>query len=857
MNRFLAPFFAAGSLACALCALPLSARANPTLLPSTTDGQPAPVQQAKPLDRLVLDHLAPGSEVEVIDSAGHTYARGRSDTRFAFTVGGAAGRQTIAVHTADGARATLALDVDAKTDVQGDKETVDLFHMLRHGMASEFDGTKIGAQWVGDTVQWRNRTFYYLVTWVLDNHHNAKGMQYFTPHLRDFPELTALGQREDGMIWSFISQAHALPYYKTEYGPLGYIREIDGLQFVRQPSENHPEYNFVNTIHLVWKAGADDAWMKSLLSSAERALDYCVTDEARWSKRFQLLKRVYTIDSWDFQVDDEYTPQMGLAKTMVIDPKRSKFGVFFGDNVYYAAACDQLAEMMTRAGNTSGAEKFSRRGNEIRERLNALSWNGRFFRHFVDEDPSVKRNLGVDESTQIAQGNAYALNYHIREDQARAILATYKNLRDHLPPGSPGEWYAIYPPFGRGFEFHNAKWQYMNGGIGGHVAGELAKGAFAYGDDVYGRDILTRLRALAAKHGGKLYFAYTGAYEEPPKPVFTPVSLAQAANMSACVPGRDGKPAWLLSEKVGDDIHALPTGDQLFAGVPFQVAKGSDAAQVLGVSQRSPLPATASVAIGRKAGAVYLLHTATKPQSEGIVGVVHFNYTDGQRRTQFLISGKQLTYWWFPELKTERSGVAWRGANVHSAEVGLSWCAIDNPRPEAEIATLEFAPADSQGVYTVAAVTLSDQPHHVRAPEVSYGGPDNWANATTMAALVEGLIGIKNEGDSRAFQIATVSPRFDLSAATQFRTTLQLPISGAYVAYDYTNDPTARALTLRLTGSGEAVQLRLPLPAGAEKARALLIDGKPAANTVRVIGEGRYVEHRLALAGAHTVILQY
>jgi hypothetical protein len=32
--------------------------------------------------------------------------------------------------------------------------------------------------------------------------------------------------------------------------------------------------------------------------------------------------------------------------------------------------------------------------------------NGHFFTHFIDEDPSVKRNLGVDEKSQISQSNA-------------------------------------------------------------------------------------------------------------------------------------------------------------------------------------------------------------------------------------------------------------------------------------------------------------------------------------------------------------------------------------------------------------------------------------------------------------------
>ena len=84
-----------------------------------------------------------------------------------------------------------------------------------------------------------------------------------------------------------------------------------------------------------WKASGDNEWMKATLESAARALDYCVTDSIRWSKRFQLLKRPYCIDSWDFQVNDEYTPYAPISPTMVVVPGKTRYGIFFGDNTGY------------------------------------------------------------------------------------------------------------------------------------------------------------------------------------------------------------------------------------------------------------------------------------------------------------------------------------------------------------------------------------------------------------------------------------------------------------------------------------------------------------------------------------------
>ena len=47
---------------------------------------------------------------------------------------------------------------------------------------------------------------------------------------------------------------------------------------------------------------------------------------------------------------------------MLVDPKRSKFGVYFGDNVYYAAACSELAEMLARTGDAAAAGREAKSG---------------------------------------------------------------------------------------------------------------------------------------------------------------------------------------------------------------------------------------------------------------------------------------------------------------------------------------------------------------------------------------------------------------------------------------------------------------------------------------------------------------
>ncbi|HEY4302652.1 MAG TPA: hypothetical protein VGM73_17405 [Candidatus Didemnitutus sp.] len=828
--------------------------AAPALIRGDGAGGPETVARAQTLQPLLVAGASSGS-VEVSDGAGRVYLHAPAAPTIAFRAGGALGRQHVVLRDARGAETgRFEFTLEAATRIDDHGAFGDMFALFRRSMNTD-SPTGVSA------VTWNGRSYHYFEPWMLDHYHTMKGMKYFAGIGAEFVDLMRTAQRDDGMIWSFILTDGDLPYYQTCYGPFGYVRQYGDHWFVRQPVENHPEYIFVSAIYQCWKAAGDDAWMRASLAAAQRALDYTVNDPARWSRRFQLLKRVYTIDSWDFAVDDEYTPDIGLNNTMLIDPVKSKFGVFFSDNTHYAAACDELAEMLDRAGNSAAAAKYRERGAGVRQRLDALSWNGRFYTHFIDEDPSVQRHLGVDERSQIAQANAYSLNRGIGRDHSVAIIRTYLDLKDHLPVGSPGEWYAIYPPFGRGFGRHDAMWQYMNGGVGGHVAGELARGAFENGYENYGLDVLERLTALADKYDHKVYFAYTGSIPPPPPPPnYSPVDLSRYADMDHWDQGGPHAAKWMMGGKPGDDIRGLPVGRHEFAGIPFQVADpaANERRSILAVSHRPGLPASVEIAVGQKAGAVYLLHTSTKPESEKIVGSIAFLYEDGSRRTQYLVMDKQLTYWWFSRLKTESSGIAWHGPSPVAADVGLSWCAIDNPEPDKVIRAITVqAPETAEGIYTLAGLTLADRPHYVAPSPVSYGGPDNWAAATAMAALVEGLAGVKDAPGSEAYRHPVISPRWTATKATHVSATIRYEPSEGYVAYEFSRATGARTIGLMITGGGQAIDCRILLPKDVAQARSVTCDGSATPFQRETIGESSYVDFALADGGPHMVTIAY
>ena len=794
----------------------------------------------RPLQEITVSNIR-GNLFRVFDGKGRNYFSSQKKPVVSFFAGGELGRHTIKEYDATGKLLdSISFILHAPTDISGDNHFSDMFRLFHEGMYADADA-KDGVF----HLTWNGNAYDVIVPWVLDNFQTMKGMKYFIPNGRQLVDIMRGAQRQDGMIYSFIQTMPNADYYLTRDKFSNYSQKLGDRIFVRQPVENHPEYLYVNTIYDCWKSEGDDAWMKSNIVSAARALDYCLHDPARWSKRFRLLKRVYTIDSWDFAVEDEYMPDLGITNTMIIDPVKSKFGIFFGDNTGYVTACRQLGEMMAFADDTAGAALYRQRGREIQSRLDSLSWNGRFFTHFIEDDTTVQRHLGVDEKSQIAQSNAYSLNRDISHAQSKAIIETYLDLKNHLPPGSPGEWYAIYPPFQKGFERHNKIWQYMNGGVGGHVAGELARGAYENGYEAYATDVLNRLYALGKKYGDKIRFAYTGATEAPPPPpVFNPLNLSSFANMNHSSEDSSQAIPWMNSKRAGDDFRNLPSGLQTMAGIPFQII---DPAQhsgrsVIAISKQSGFPGSVEIPVHDSAACIYLLHTSSKPESEAVAASTKIVYEDGTSRLQYLIMGKQLTYWWFSELKTDYSGIAWYGKNAVSEGIGLSWCAIDNPEPHKKISKIVLLSQEGNSIYTLFAMTLASRPHAVPIDPASFGGPDNWAAATAMASLVEGLAGVKESAGSKAFSKPMIAPRWGITAIDSIAVTIRYAASRGYVAYQYTHDMKKRKLIIRFTGSGNGFHFHVLLPEGIGTTKMVLKDGRPIHYQIGKIENSSYVD---------------
>lgn len=801
-----------------------------------------------PLDRVVLKG-AKGGTVVMKDGAGREYARAKSAPSIRFTVGGALGTHVVSLLDAKGReRETLRFRVDCSTSISDARGEFGRLLTLLHYTMIHWNETS------NQLID--GRIYKYFVGWLRDHVHALKGMKYFYADLKDGIELYRDTQRKDGMIWDNIYPRHKGPnYWDQIFTPGGFIRQLPpgSLEMKRIPVENDVEYLFLEGIYYTWKATGDDAWMASTLDAAVKAVRYSFSDAFRWSKSHRLLKRGYTIDTWDYQPKEDADR---TGHIMVVDPVKSRFGIFHGDNTGMRAGLRYLAEMLDRAGRTKEAATFRARSDELQQRLDEVSWNGSFYRHHVAEGQGIVRDLGVDQEAQLSMSNAYALNRGLNQEQCEAIIGEYQRIKGALPTGSAGEWYSIFPWYGKGFG--DGQGEYMNGGVNVITAGELSHGAFEHGFESYGVDILRRIKALAEKHDGYLDCCYRGKIDRPEGRTFAQLAIADAANVDFSGTGAEGVPGW-TSEGV-NDLHEMPVGDQVFLDIPFRIPDPAKNKRrgCIGISSRPGYRARVEIPVGRAAASLYLLHTLSG--GSGLAGTLTIAYADGTSHSHYVRRGSDVVAWWMPEHPKSTSGipnlkVAWEGANATCKRVGVAAWGFDNPHPDKPIDRLVFEAAQDGAWWMVCGLTLGDQPAWFEPSDVSYGIPDNWGAAAVVYALVEGLAGVVDKGT--AFDRVALAPRWSAAGVDAVTAHVTYPASKGYLSYAYAHDKAAKRIALTVTGGGEVASCSILLPAKAKRVKAVKVDGAVAKHREGVVRGSRYAEFDLDLRAVRQVVVAY
>ncbi|MGC9343727.1 MAG: hypothetical protein ACP5E3_13570, partial [Bacteroidales bacterium] len=689
--------------------------------------------------------------------------------------------------------------------------------------------------------------------WFQDHVHVFKAMKYFDIDVKSGMDIWAKGQREDGMLADNAYQPWgAYKSWLTRFGErfvwtLGDRKESSTF-YIRIPVENMSEFTFLEGIYYSWKATGDDAWMEGKLDNCIKAVEYATSDEYRWSEKFTLLKRGYTIDIWDFQ------PEMDNKKfggdIMMAKPGITEFSVMFGDNVGMSVGCKYLAEMLEYAGRNEEAQKFAELGETLLERLNNLSWNGEFYTHHVQENPDFVRDFGdTPVDRQVTISNAYAINRRIGHEKAKAIIKTYQRIREEMPESSPGEWYMCYPPYEKGW--HNPKWEYMNGGVSSIVGGEVAHGAFWHGFEEYGVDALRRMNDMAQISDNFMKCIYRGKMPEIPKRNFDRIDLRGIVNADTHGKGAEGVPGF--TGEGSNDLSRFPIGKQEFEHVPFDLIDPANNGRraCLIISQDEGYTDYAKLDYAKKAKSFYIVHT----QSGGNhLGHISLNYDDGSRHKIYISGGDNIRGWWFP---SENPGgnvrLAASVSNEKSLAVGAYVYGFNNPNPEKKISNIEFVGAEAPGKWIILALTSSDYPVYYPPSPISYGAPDNWGAAAVIYALIEGLAGLKDTGI--AFNRATLAPRWEAAGVDKVSATAKYEASGGYLTYQY-NKVSDNKYKLRFTGTSANTELRLLLPNNSSISK-LIVDGeeKMAAPTER-IEKSLYLAMEIEGTGAHELELE-
>ena len=327
--------------------------------------------------------------------------------------------------------------------------------------------------------------------WIRDHGDMMRGGKYFFPDLTTAVDHFAETQSQSGRIFDYVTTfPEKLPCEKENW-----------TKYVRVPVEADVEYRFVKAAYLAWQATGDDGWIRRLLPSLERALQYIMNHPWYWDAEHGLVKRAYTIDTWDFA----YTAGKHDWLQFQIDDD-TFWGIMHGDNSGYYEAFRIMARLYERFGERDRAASWTSHAERLRDNLNTLCWNGRFYTHFVKlSDMTIP---GVDEAAQLSLSNPININRGVADlDRARSIIQEYIDRRADTQAFA--EWFSIDPPFPAGI-FGDDKLvpgAYVNGGIMPLVGGELAKAALDHGYEAYGVDILRRYHAMIAQ-AGQTYLWY-------------------------------------------------------------------------------------------------------------------------------------------------------------------------------------------------------------------------------------------------------------------------------------------------------------------------------------------------------------
>jgi len=358
--------------------------------------------------------------------------------------------------------------------------------------------------------------------WIRDCVHEMKGFKHWEYNIGSFLNFIIETQREDGQFFELIKQYDDY-HWKFVHEESRVIYEEDNVALVRLELEADVEYLVVEGATNYYKVFGDNAWLSKVLPKLEKSIEYMTSDKDRWDAEHGLVKRPFTIDTWDFKYG--YS-----GEDRRIDPD-TPMSIMHGDNSGVYQAMLQLAWMNRKLEREEKALYWEEKAQKLRENMFRYLWNGSFFIHQLHLGHPGADDL---ESVRLSLSNSYDMNRGVTDlEQSRSIIAEYIRRKDTTEFFA--EWFSIDPPY-ENFNGYS-KGSYVNGAISPFTAGELAKAAFCNGYEEYAWGILTRFMELVERDG-TTYFLYDT--DSKPQPQGGPSAWGSAALISAIDEGLAG-----------------------------------------------------------------------------------------------------------------------------------------------------------------------------------------------------------------------------------------------------------------------------------------------------------------------------
>ncbi|MBA4408361.1 MAG: hypothetical protein Q8S54_14025 [Bacteroidota bacterium] len=380
------------------------------------------------------------------------------------------------------------------------------------------------------------------VPWIRDHIHTMKAYKYWEKDMASYLDFFMGRQTEKGMYFDYwdsykdknVGQLFFTNCFDNEF----YFVDVNNqVFFFRMPIEADLEYLLIEGVYTNWQTTGDQAFLKQWLPTLVKGMKYEMTDPLRWSSKNLLVKRPYSIDTWDFTSQPDSLKSVDRLLYHIGNTLETPKGIMHGDNSGMFQASKQLSRLFEAVGQTETAKEWSLQGDLFLLRLNTVCWNGKYYSHFIPEEP-VPAQIKTDPINSIGLSNTYSMNRGVTTpEMAASIIKTYQEIGEKTKNESVAPWFGIYPFIAPHFGNY-AVGEYMNGAVLPLVGGELTKAAFQNGYEKYAVEQLKVLQQIMNKNDGKLPGCVNADGTAQKEAI--PSEWGQAAFVSALVEGLAG-----------------------------------------------------------------------------------------------------------------------------------------------------------------------------------------------------------------------------------------------------------------------------------------------------------------------------